>query len=104
MTQLNEYEVNTNVTDIDFIVNCSTKNSDRVISNTDNTSDEELLSESYPENVMQEFKTLAEDFQNKTRKNFDPNNICVPEHAQENKLPNWFTSISDSEVGKKELF
>ena len=37
-TQLNGHEVNTNVSDIDFIVNCSTKNIDRVISNTDNTS------------------------------------------------------------------
>ena len=31
-TQLNEHEVNTNVTDIDFIVNCSTKNTDLVTS------------------------------------------------------------------------
>ena len=30
-SQLNEHEVNTNVTDIDFTVNCSTKNTDRVI-------------------------------------------------------------------------
>ena len=29
------------------------------------------------------------------------NNICVPEHSLENKLPNWFTSIFDSEVLKK---
>ena len=29
------------------------------------------------------------------------NKICVPEHALECKLPNWFTSISDSEVWKK---
>ena len=50
-TQLNELEVNTNVTDIDFIVNCSTKNTDCVISNTDNTS-EEVLSESYLEKVI----------------------------------------------------
>ena len=102
-TQLNELEVNTNVTDIDFIVNCSTKNTDCVISNTDNTS-EEVLSESYLEKVIQEFKTLianVEDFQNKNRDNFDIKNICVPEHALENKLPNWFTSISDSEVWKK---
>ena len=56
------------------------------------------------ENVIQEFKTLivnVEDFQNKNRENFDTNNICVPEHSPENKLPNWFTSISDSEVWKK---
>ena len=33
--------------------------------------------------------------------NFDTNNISEPEHALENKLPNWFTSISDSEVWKK---
>ena len=45
-------EVNTNITDIDFIVNCSTKNTDRVILNTDNTSDEEGLSESYLENYL----------------------------------------------------
>ena len=51
-TQLNEHEVNTNVTDIDFIVNCSSKNAGRVILNTDNTS-EEVLSESYLENVIQ---------------------------------------------------
>ena len=53
---------------------------------------------------MQEFKTLianVEDFQNKNRDNFDINNICVPKHALENKLPNWFISISDSEVWKK---
>ena len=102
-SQLNEHEVNTNVTDVDFIVNCSTKNTDRVISNTDNTS-EEVLSESHLENVIQEFKTLianVEDFQNKNRDDFDTNNICVLEHALENKLPNWFTSISDSEVWKK---
>ena len=99
-TQLNEQEVNTNVTDIDFIVNCSTKNTDRVISNTDNTS-EEVLSESYLENVIQEFKTLianVEDFQNKKMRT---RYISVPENALENKLPNWFTSISDSEVWKK---
>ena len=47
-TQLDEHEVNTNVTDIDFIVNCSTKNTDRAISNTDNIS-KENLSESYLE-------------------------------------------------------
>ena len=29
------------------------------------------------------------------------NKICVPKHALECKLPNWFTSISDSEVWKK---
>ena len=101
--QLNEHEVNTNLTDIDFIVNCSTKNTDRVISNTNNAS-EEVLSKSYLENVIQEFKTLianVEDFQNKNRDNFDINNICVPKHALENKFPNWFTSISDSEVWKK---
>ena len=60
--------------------------------------------ESYLENVIQEFKTLianVEDFQNKNRENFDRNNICVPEHSLENKLPNWFTSIFDSEVLKK---
>ena len=70
-SQLNEHEVNTNVTDTDFTVNYSTKNTDRVISNTDSTSDEEVLSESYQENVMQEFKTLitnVEDFQIKTEK------------------------------------
>ena len=49
---LNEHEANTNVTDVDFIVNCSTKNTDRVISNTGNTS-EEVLNESYLENVTQ---------------------------------------------------
>ena len=56
------------------------------------------------ENVIQEFKTLivnVEDFQNKNRENFDTNNICVPEHSLENILPNWFTSISDSEAWKK---
>ena len=103
-SQLNEHEIDTNITDIDFTVNCSTKNTDCVISNTDNTSDEEVLSESYLENVIQEFKTVVtnvEDFQNKNRKNFDTNNICIPEHALENKLPKWFTSISDSEVWKK---
>ena len=60
--------------------------------------------ESYLENVIQEFKTLianVEDFQNKNRENFDRNNICVPEHSLENKLPNRFTSISESEVWKK---
>ena len=46
-SQLNEHEVNTNITYIDFIVNCSTRNTDRVISNTNNTSDKELLRESY---------------------------------------------------------
>ena len=64
-SQLNEHEVNTNITDIDFIVNCSTKNTDRVISNTDNTFDKEVLVESYLGNVIQEFKTLianVEDF------------------------------------------
>ena len=102
-SQLNEHEVNTNVTDIDFIVNYSTKNTDHVISNTDITS-EEVLSESFLENVIQEFKTLianVEDFQNKNRNNFDTNNICVLEHALESKPPNWFTSICDSEVWKK---
>ena len=87
-----------------FTVNCSTKNADRVISNTDNISDKEVLSESYLENVIQEFKTLianVADFQNKNRENFDTNNICIPEHSLENKLQNWFTSISDSEVWKK---
>ena len=44
--------VNTNITDIDFIVNCSTKNTDRVILNRDNTSYEEALSESYLENYL----------------------------------------------------
>ena len=52
-SQLHEHEVN--ITDIDFIVNYSTNNTDRVISNTDNTSDKEILSESYLENVIQEF-------------------------------------------------
>ena len=33
-SQPNVHEDNTNITDIDFIVNCSTKNTDRVISNT----------------------------------------------------------------------
>ena len=73
-SELNEHEVNTNVTDIDFTVNCSAKSTHCVISNTDNTSDEEVLSENYLENVMQEFKTLTanvEDFQNKNRENFD---------------------------------
>ena len=103
-SQLMEHEVNINVTDIDFTVNCNTKNANRVISNTYNTCDEEVLSESYLENVKQEFKTLianVENFQNKNRENFDTNNICVPEHALENRLPNWFTSISDYEVWKK---
>ena len=103
-SQPNVHEDNTNITDIDFTVNCSTKNTDRVISYTDNTSDKEVLSESNLENVIQEFKTLianVEDFQNKNRENFDTNIICVPEHSLENKLPNWFTSISDSEVWKK---
>ena len=103
-SQLNKHEVNTNITDIDFILNYSTKNTDRVILNTDNTFDEEVLSESYLENVIQELKTLianVEDFQNKNRENFETNNICVPEHALENKLPNWFTPVSDSEVWKK---
>ena len=83
-SQVNKHEVNPNITDIDFIVNCSTKNTDRVISNTDNTFDEEVLGESYPGNVIQEFKTLianVEDFQNKNRENFDRNNISVPEHV-----------------------
>ena len=56
------------------------------------------------ENFIQEFKTIianVEDFQNKNRENFDINNTCVPKHSLENKLPNWFTSISDSEVWKK---
>ena len=69
-SQPNEHEDNKNITDIDFIVNCSTKNINRVISNTDNTSDKKILSESYLENVTQEFKTLianVEDFQNKNR-------------------------------------
>ena len=43
-SQLNEHQVDTNITDIGFIVNCSTKNTDRVISDTDNTSDQEALS------------------------------------------------------------
>ena len=92
------------VTDIDFIVNCSTKNIDRVISNTDNNTSEEVLSKSSLENVIQEFKTLlanVTDFQNKNREKFDTNNICVSKHALENKLPNWITSISGSEVWKK---
>ena len=75
LSQLNKHEVNTNVTDIDFTVNCSTKNTDHVISNTDNTSDEEVLSESYLENVIQEFKTLktnVEDFQKKQQKQKKP--------------------------------
>ena len=103
-SQLMEHEVNINVTDIDFTVNCNTKNANRVISNTYNTCDEEVLSESYLENFKQEFKTLianVENFQNKNRENFDTNNICVPEHALKNRLPNWFTSISDYEVWKK---
>ena len=96
------------MTDIDFIVNCSTKNTDRVISNTDNTYDEEVLSESYLENVIQEFKkTLianVEDFQNKNRENFDTKNISVPENALENKLPNWLTSFLTLKYGRKELY
>ena len=59
------HEVNSNVTNVDFIVNCSTETTDLVISNPDNIS-EELLSESYLENVIQEFKILAanvKDFQ-----------------------------------------
>ena len=92
-SQPNEHEDNTNITDIDFIVNCSTNNTNRVITNTDNTSDKEVLSESYLENVIQELKTLianVKDFQNKNR-----------EHSLQNKLPNWFTSIPDSDVWKK---
>ena len=61
------HEFNTNVRDTDFIVNCSTKNTDRAISNTDNSS-EEVLSKSSLENVIQELKTLitnVKDFQNK---------------------------------------
>ena len=57
------------------------------------------------ENVIQEFKTIianVTDIQHKNRENFDTNNITVPEHALENKLPNWFTSISYYEVWKKE--
>ena len=103
-SQLNEHEVNTQQY-FDLIENYSTKNTVRVISNTDNTSDEEVLSESYLENVIQEFKTLianVTDIQHKNRENFDTNNITVPEHALENKLPNWFTSISYYEVWKKE--
>ena len=65
LSQINEHEVNTNVTDIDFIVNCSKKNTDRVISNTDNTY-EEVLSESYLENAIQEFKTLIANVKTKT--------------------------------------
>ena len=83
-SQLNEHEVNTNITDTDFIINCSTKNTDRVISNTDNTSDEEVLSVSYLENVTQEFKKLianVEYFLNQNRENFDTNNISLPKHA-----------------------
>ena len=97
------HEFNTNVRDTDFIVNCSTKNTDRAISNTDNSS-EEVLSKSSLENVIQELKTLitnVKDFQNKDWENFDTNNIRVPEHTLGNKLPNWFTSISNSEVWKK---
>ena len=72
-SQPNVHEDNTNITDTDFTVNCSTKNTDRVISNTDNTSDKDVLSESYLEKVIQEFKTLianVEDFQNKNRENY----------------------------------
>ena len=71
--QLNEHEVDTNITDIGFIVNCSTKNTDRVISDTDNTSDQEVLSTSYMGNFIQEFKTLmtkSKIFKIKTEKNF----------------------------------
>ena len=103
LSQLNEHKVNTNVRDIDIIVNCSTKNTNHVISNTDNTS-EEVLSESYLKNVILEFKTLivnVKDFQNKNRENFDANNTCVPKHSLKNKFPNWFRSISDSEDWKK---
>ena len=56
------------------------------------------------ESVIQKFGTLIaniEDFQNKNRKKVDTNNICVPEHSLENKLPNWITLISDYEVWKK---
>ena len=68
--------------------------------NTDNTS-EEVLTKSYLENVIQEFETLTayvKNFENKNRENFDTDNICIPKHALENKLANWFNSISDSEV------
>ena len=87
------HEVNSNVTNVDFIVNCSTETTDLVISNPDNIS-EELLSESYLENVIQEFKILAanvKDFQS----------ISIPNHDLENKFPNWFISISDPEAWKK---
>ena len=66
-SKLDIHEFNTNVRDTDFIVNCSTKNTDRAISNTDNSS-EEVLSKSSLENVIQELKTLitnVKDFQNK---------------------------------------
>ena len=56
------------------------------------------------ESVIQKFGTLIaniEDFQNKNRKKVNTNNICVPEHSLENKLPNWITLISDYEVWKK---
>ena len=69
-SQLNEHEVNTNITDTGFIVNCSPKNTDRIISNTDNASDEEALRESYLKNLIQEFKTLIAnvgDFQKENR-------------------------------------
>ena len=72
-SQPNVHEDNTNITDTDFTVNCSTKNTDPVISNTDTTSDKDVLSESYLEKVIQEFKTLianVEDFQNKNRENY----------------------------------
>ena len=38
----------------------------------------------------------------KARENLDTNKICVSKNALENKLPNWFTTISCSEVWKKE--
>ena len=105
-SQLKEHEVNTKIADIDLIVNYSPKKTDRVISNTDNTSDEGVLSESYLENVMQEFKTLianVEDFQNKNRENFDTNNITVPEHALENKFQIGLFPFLTLKYGKKKL-
>ena len=89
-SQPNEHEDNTNITDIDIIVNCSTNNTHRVISNIDNTSDKEVLSESYLENVIQEFKTLlSKIFQKKNEKISMQIISAYPNiHSLENKLPN----------------
>ena len=55
---------------------------------------------------MREFELFIaniEDFQNKKWENFDTNNTCLPENAQENKLPNWFTYILTLKYGRTEV-